>query len=355
MQLARGDGILTPLSRFADDAKSRRGSSPRDHERVAGARRLLMRARMQALVIVFSVLVALPAAARAETLVLLPASGVNVAPGLLAAASDVLRGHLVRLERRVLVAPGEPGTAEADVAAATEQARAASADGAVVLHVTRLASTARVRLTVIGAGGEVRWIDEMPAATPDDLHPVLDRLARGYVQRRPQARTADIETVTEAESLALRKRKATHTLGVELGLLVPTNVDGPALPGAALFWLYDARSFLAEISVGFHEKDGDGGLALGLGAYYPLSRADLTPYLGGGLRWATLDLGDGGGSGLQVYGSLGLLLGRLSSVQIRADLSYFVNTFERRRGDDLPYETAHTAAQGVTFGIGIGF
>jgi hypothetical protein len=332
----------------------------RDHDRGPAAHPLLMPAcTMRALMTSFLVLVA-ASAARAESLVMLPPSGTNVSDGLLQAAGDVLRGHLVRLGRRVVVAQGAPGGQEPDLQAAAEQARAASTDAAVVLHVTRLGTTARLRLTVYGAGGDLRWVDELPAATPDDMHPVLERLARGYATRQPSARNADIETVTEMEGQPLRKRKATHTFGVQLGFLVPMGGDGDAsaIPGAAIFWLYDARSFLAEINLAIHDKAGDGGVALGLGVYYPFQRDDVTPYLGGGLRWASLETTGTGGDGLQVYGAAGLLLGRLSSVQVRGELSYFANTFAESTGYEYYSSTSSPDsfhAHGVELSVGIGF
>jgi hypothetical protein len=315
---------------------------------------------MRALMTSFLVLVVGSATARAESLVMVPPSGTNVSGGLLEAAGDVLRGHLVRLGRRVVVVPGAPGGQEPDLQAAAEQARSAATDAAVVLHVTRLGTTARLRLTVYGAGGDLRWVDELPAATPDDMHPVLERLARGYVAGKPSAQNADIETVTEMEGQPLRKRKATHTFGVQLGFLVPMSGDGDAsaIPGAAIFWLYDARSFLAEINLAIHDKDGDGGVALGLGAYYPFHRNDFTPYLGGGLRWASLETTGVGGDGLQVYGAAGLLLGRLSSVQVRGELSYFVNTFAESESYEY-YSSSGSPesfhAHGVELSVGIGF
>src|SRR5687768_3825999 len=82
---------------------------PRDHDLGPAARALLMSAStMKALMTIFVVLVG-TGAARAETLVILPPSGVNVSDGILEAAGDVLRGHLVRVGRGVVVVPGAPG------------------------------------------------------------------------------------------------------------------------------------------------------------------------------------------------------------------------------------------------------
>lgn len=310
----------------------------------------------------------LASVAQAETLAILPPSGVNVSEDLLQAAGDVLRGHLVRLGRAVIVVPGPPTRIEATAQQAADEARNAATDGAVVLHVTRLGSTARLRVTVYAPNGQVRWCDEMPAASPDDMHAVLDRLARGYAENKPSSATADIDSVTVKESEPMLRRQATSTFGLQLGFMMPVNseADGSAIPGGGIFWLYDTRTFLAEISLDLYSKDSQGGVGVGLGAYYPLQRTDFSPYVGGGLRWAWMETNSGAddGSGLQVYAAAGMLLGRLSSVQVRAQLAYFINTFESHAyseynaalgGYGSYSDSDGYHGHGLTLGVGIGF
>jgi hypothetical protein len=64
--------------------------------------------------------------------------------------------------------------------------------------------------------------------------------------------------------------------------------------------------------------------------YYPLSKANLSPYVGGALSYAWASGPGGDEAGLALRATGGLLFGRLSSVQIRAELSIFSTLFERQ-------------------------
>ncbi len=303
--------------------------------------------------------------ARAEKVALLPASGVNVHEGTLEAAQDILRGELMKTGRfQIAQVPGAVTKQEASLDDAVAAARMQSAELAAVLHVTRLGNVARLRLTAYHSGnGQVVYVDELPAASPDDMPAVLARLAQGFATGKPAADNAEIDSVTEKEQTAYRKRRATNVFGLELGYLLPLNDprDGEgeqlALPGFALFWLYDARTFLADVAVGFHTDGDEGDFWVGLGVYYPFSRKDFAPYVGGGLRYAFTQYGGDGGSGMVALISGGVLLGRLSTVQIRGEVQYFFNLFRER-----PEEIAEgmfigepTRSHGIGVNLGIGF
>jgi hypothetical protein len=301
-------------------------------------------------------------AARAERVTLLPVSGLNVHEDTLVAAQDLLKGELTKTGRyQVWVVAGEVGRHEIAPDAAVEMTRAHGGELGVVLHVTRLGNTARLRLTAYHAAtGQMVWIDELAAATPDDMPPVLTRLAQGMATGRRAADSGDIETVTEKEAAAHRKRTATNVFGLQLGYLLPLRAahegEQLALPGLAIFWLYDARTFLADIAMGFHTDGDEGDFWIGLGAYVPFQRTDFTPYLGGGLRYAFSQYGGDGGSGMVALLSGGLLLGRLSTVQLRGELSYFFNLFAEEHQPLLGGTTTDsTRAHGITVSLGIGF
>src|SRR5262249_14408193 len=131
-----------------------------------------------------------------------------------------------------------------------------------------------------------------------------------------------------------------------------------SLPGMALFWLYDARSFLADISVGFHSNGDHGDYDVALGAYYPFARTDFSPYFGGGLRYAHSQYGGTGASGIALQAPLGVLLGRLSGVQIRGERGYFVNLYAEpvKSGATLTAPSSDSVhSHGMMLSLGIGF
>lgn len=279
---------------------------------------------------------AAPAAARpAEPIALLPATGANVHDGHLAAATDVLRSQLERTGRfevRLAPAPegarGEPTSTEA-----AASARAASATLGVTLRVSRLGEAAAVRLAAYRPDGTLAHADELTAASPDDLEPVLRRLARGLAEGQPARALAEVDSVTLRESDPFLKYAATQVFGVRLGTaFLLDRADGESTPanvaGGGIFWLYDARSFLADLSFDIHSGDGARLVALGLGFYRPFGKGNLTPYLGGGVGYHWTETGGAGESGLALRAAGGLIIGRLSTVQIRLEAGYHVSLFK---------------------------
>ena len=288
---------------------------------------------------VLAACLAAPAAAAAETVVLLPATGANVSEATLAAATDVLRVHLEQTGRFLVLLGGEPGR-EATPAEAAAVARASGAQLALALRVARLAQNASVRLAAYRTDGAVVHLDQLGAGEPDDLDPVLKRLAVGLATGSPARQLAEIDTVTAREVQPLHRVPAEMMFGLRLGAVSPASRVGSrpahALTGGGVFWLYDARTFIADVSLTFHSSDVDPNTtpdvvtSLGIGAYYPLTRTDLSPYLGGGLDYTWSRYGGEGASGLTGRAAAGLILGRTSRVVVRGEAGWFVNLYAER-------------------------
>jgi hypothetical protein len=73
-----------------------------------------------------------------------------------------------------------------------------------------------------------------------------------------------------------------------------------------------------------------------------------------------MNLGGSGAGGITFQPTAGVLLGRLSSVQLRADVGYFFNTFGEApnlntSGTTTAIDRAKHYSHGFTFDIGIGF
>jgi hypothetical protein len=318
-----------------------------------------------------------PAVASAQPQVklgLLPMSGTNVHPGYLEAGRDILKDHLMGTGRfQVIAIAGEAGNVELNGDQAVARGREVGADLAVVAHLTRLSGTGRVRLVAYRVlDGSIAHADSLSiSGGPDDLDPALKRLAVALATGRPASQTADIESVTQKEADPLLKQEANKIFGLRLSSLVATNrpgdLDPQLFPGIGVFWMYDARSFLGEVSIDLHLRNGDdasgGGFAVGIGGYYPFSRENFTPYLGGALSYAFVnDFGGSGATGIRVLPTVGFLFGRLSTVQIRGELGYFFNTFGEREGERfvsgqpiVPVSSSKHFAHGPHFALGLGF
>jgi hypothetical protein len=313
------------------------------------------------------------ASAGGLTVALLPATGDNVAPQILQASGELLKDHLLRTGAYNIVEPrpmGAPPVIEPTPAEAAAAAQAMGASLAVVVRLTHIGSTARVRLTVYAAGsGQIVYWDSIAVTGgPDELDTVFERLAHAMVTGRPVRESAEIDTVTDKETQSLGRRQANRVFGVHLLTFLPFNTAGgsfQAVPGGGLFWLYDARSWMADISFDIGGSDNRSLYSLAIGGYYPFLREDFTPYFGALARWAYMDFGGNGASGISFQPTFGILLGRLSSVQLRADVGYFINTFGEyatapasvplpSQVQPASYGNAHYS-HGVVLTVGLGF
>lgn len=305
---------------------------------------------------------AAPEPAASIPVVLLPASGLNVAPGILDAARDLLKDHLQRTGRyTVLTGPGVSSTDEPTTAMAVEQEVAAHAQQAMVLRLTHLGSSTRVRFTAYGLSGQVVYWDSIAiTGGPGDMDVVLQRLVRAMVTGKPVRDSAELETVTSDEMNTLNRRTANKIFGLHLFTLLPLNTHADsfsAVPGFGLFWMYDARSWMADIAfdLGGHSSNFVADVALG--AYYPLFRDDFTPYLGAKVKYGFFRYGGSGSAGLAIEPTFGVLLGRTSSVQIRAELGYFIDTFSENANstDGISAPGPSRLSTGVALTVGLGF
>jgi hypothetical protein len=314
------------------------------------------------------------AAARAAggtTVALLPPSGDNVAPAILQASRELLKDHLQRTGVYTVVEPpaGEANTnIEPTPQQAGAQAQTLGAAQALVVRITHIGTTARVRLTAYAAGtGQVAYWDSMlVTGGPEELDLAFQRLVHAYQLGKPVRDSAELETVSDKEMQTLNKRNANKSFGLHLMTFLPFNTAGGsfnAVPGGGIFWLYDARSWMADVSLDLGGGNGRSFFSAALGGYYPFLREDFTPYVGGVVRWAFMDLGGNGASGIVFQPTAGILLGRLSSVQLRADLGYFINSFGEygttttiQNGVQTQVATTDTHyAHGLVVNVGLGF
>lgn len=302
---------------------------------------------------------AVRAQAASIPIVLMPASGLNVSPGILDAARDLLKDHLQRTGRyTVLTGPGVSSTEEPTGAMAVEQASATHAQQAAVLRLTHLGTSTRVRFTVYALSGQVVYWDSMAiSGGPEQMDVVLERLVHALVIGKPVRESGELETVTNDEMNTLNRRNANKTFGLHLFTLLPFNTPSgktTAVPGLGLFWMYDARSWMADIALDLGGHEGSTVFNVGLGAYYPFFRTDFTPFVGGKIKYGYFTYGGSGSAGVSLEPTFGVLLGRTSSVQMRAEVGYFVDTFP-----ESPKATSSVTEDRVSHGlaltVGLGF
>lgn len=302
-----------------------------------------------------------PGHAASRTVVVFPVAGDNVAPEILRATGELLRDHLQRTGMyNVVVPPPGPGeTTEPSPAQAAQQAAALGGDLAVVLRITHFGTSARIRLNAyaVPSGQVAYWDSIVTSSGPDELDTVVQRLVHAMVTGKPVRESAEIDTVTDKEGQTLNRRAANRSFGVHVFTLLPLHTADDtfsAVPGGGIFWLYDARSWMADVSFDLGGRDGHVYYDGAIGGYYPFLREDITPYVGGVVRLAYMQLGGAGSGGITLQPTAGILIGRLSSVQLRGEAGYFFNTFGERP-PSTSVDQSQRYGHGFTVEIGLGF
>jgi hypothetical protein len=327
---------------------------------------------------------------RLQTVAVLPVTGDNISPEILSAAYDILKDHLQRAGVYTVVEPARPAAVvppapppapgtppmgpppvlavpEPTAPEAAQLGASVGAELALVLRVTHFGNSARLRLTAYSTGTAqvAYWDSILINGGPDELDVAVQRLVNGMKTGKPVRDSAEIDSVTSKEAMALNRREANRSFGVRITSLLPFNQAGgnfEALTAGGLFWLYDARSWMADVAVDIGGGSGSRFfMDAAIGAYYPLLREDFTPYIGGQIRWAEMQLGGSGAGGVTLQPTFGILLGRLSSTQIRVEAGYFFNTFGETEATYynssgvLVSGSSKHFSDGFVFSAGIGF
>jgi hypothetical protein len=315
-----------------------------------------------------------PALLAAERVVVFPVPGGNVHPAYQQSAQELFKDYLTETGKYSVVdVPVAPGAEPADATQAVEAGRAAGADLVMLVRLSHLQSSFRVRLTVYQVATKAMVHADSLGSTggPDELDPVVSRLVKAFAKGERAGSNAEIDSVTQKESDPYLKEVATKTFGLRLGAILPFNRargNVGAGPGLGLFWMYDARDYMAEAFIDFvsssasSDADKVQAFDVGLGLYHPFGRKNVVPYAGGGVAYSVTNFGGAGANGLRFHGAFGVLFGRLSTVQLRGELGYFVNAYQEAAYSsyDLTTGVSDTSnskhlSHGPMLTVGIGF
>jgi hypothetical protein len=312
-----------------------------------------------------------PVLLASERIAVFPVSGINVHPAYQQIAQDLFKDYLAETGKYAVVdVPATAGAAPNDATQAVEAGRVAGADLVLLVRLTHLQSNFRVRITVYQVATKAMVHMDSLGSTggPDQLDPVVARLVQALAKGERAGTNAEIDTVTQKESEPYLKETATKTFGLRLGAILPFNRAKGSIaagPGLGLFWLYDAREYMAEAFIDFVSTSAASGgdavqaFDVGLGLYRPFGRKNVVPYAGGGVAYSVTSFGGAGANGLRFHGAFGVLFGRLSTVQLRGELGYFVNAYQEAAYSsyDLPAGQSNPKhlSHGPMVTVGIGF
>jgi len=145
-------------------------------------------------------------------------------------------------------------------------------------------------------------------------------------------------------------------LGLRLGGLVAVTSlsnDTPTAGGVSAYGLFDGRDFLADVMADLYFGNDARLIAAGLGAYYPFVPANVTPYIGGGLKVGWTRFGGDGTFGMIPFAAAGILIGREGYIQVRAEVAWFValSREDRPASASRPADSSRTTGPMFTLGL----
>jgi len=187
--------------------------------------------------------------------------------------------------------------------------------------------------------GEKEWGTVQKAANPDDLDPIMNKIAQAISGKITVAEATDIYNVTDAESKKLNKVKANKSFGVELGGGTSfLNISNNSTAGFSVVWSGDARKYIYDFKISTYPVDGLKLFSTSIHLYYPFSTKDFSPYLGGGVgfggtytkakqvettNYYSYAPAYNNNWGLTLYGGGGLVFMRTSNVSLRFNANLF--------------------------------
>jgi hypothetical protein len=288
-------------------------------------------------------------------LLVFPFDGIDLPEATRLGAAQAFSMYLSERGYHVFPVPEDvrPGS---DLSVAREAAGRSGADAFVLGYVTRLGETSIVQIRAYPIASDTPlFADHLTVSRAEDMEPALVRLAEAMATGGTAASVRDIYTVTEKEERQLRRERAASYFGVRLGG-ASFFAGGPDefLTGVGIYGLYDARFALFDISASAFGGGGSSYFTLDLGGYYPLTQTAVSPYLGGGLSLSSLNPDEGNSDGgLGAFLGAGLFVARTSSVNLRADLRYVINTY--KTGGDSYSPDDDDLGHGMLFAVGLNF
>jgi len=185
------------------------------------------------------------------------------------------------------------------------------------------------------------WSDLAKANTPDDLDPLLQKMANNIGSQQKASQDGDIYNVTSYDSKELNKIEATYQFGVSISgatcLIKDVKNISPA--GFGAFISYDIRDVILDIQGDM--LFGDINIYYGkLSGLYPFKKSKNTPFAGGSIGYGGSSIvfksSDTSGmfsnervsgSGLMLFVNGGYILGRNANVNMRITGSFIAPLF----------------------------
>ena len=268
---------------------------------------------------------------------------INVHPDYQYSTARLFKGYVDEAGRYELIIPERQDSVARQPAsdAVRKEAQARGCAFYLIGDLNRIGETVIFNVALYSAKDGARvWGDKLKASTPEDLDPILQKVARAVGSGEKAAADGDIYSVTSYEGRELRQVRVRNAFGVAVGgmlftpgLLTGESWDDPFIGGLGLIWTYDARSILFELDgeTYFTGRKTEFS-SVSISAFKPFASSRLTPFAGGGLGLGNVSTESGGETveeaGLLAHVGGGFIFNRTSNVQLRAQVRYQVGLFK---------------------------
>ena len=182
---------------------------------------------------------------------------------------------------------------------------------------------------------KIIWSDLLKAKTPDDLDPIIYKIAKNIGTINKASQDGDIYAVTNHESEELKQINANYMYGVSVGggMSFLSGLENNFPAGFAAMFSYDTRDLIMEIRGETYFSDFN-MYNINLDVLYPFSKDKNTFYAGGGLGF--------GGTTVQYKST-------------RTEISYDYNNYNNN-GTEYSYEyMASDSKGGLTLALEGGY
>lgn len=302
------------------------------------------------LVTIISIL--LPLAILAQEKVYMPYfETINMSQEYQLSTARLLKMYIEQDSKYELVLPAKDSSYYSETKEQTfANAKALKINHVLIGDLNRMGEKVIVSMIMYNTGnGEKEWTVMQKAITPEDLDPILQKVALSLNGKISINETTDIYNVTNNESKELNKIMANTYFGLEIGggmTLFDVPRNSPA--GFGLVYSGDMRNLIFDIKGSLYFSDVRLS-NFSLHINYPLTDKKSTPYFGGGLGFGATTVmkeetytnyyGYGNpytytnqkrynGSGLTFYAGGGYIFNRTSSTCLRANVNLFYSMYK---------------------------
>lgn len=197
------------------------------------------------------------------------------------------------------------------------------------------------------ASSQLVWSDALKANELEDLDPVLKLLAKAIGTDENAVKSGDIYSVTHYDSKELNKRQASQSWGLSIGggSLLASDASELGLTGFGILKSYDIRNLILDIKFEIYGSDGNNSTRIGMNVLKPMNDNNTSLFYGGGIYFGGIGydqkyitVGYNGlpykttrrlsQTGLELEGSFGVILNRLSAIQLRATVTPIIALYK---------------------------